>query len=174
MGLRMLTNPNMLEVRLRQIGDRAEKGMATIMHRHAVRIRDLAREYAPVKTGLLENSIDYSVVKDGRRKGFVVFIDLDAVKQTGKNGRVVELGEYAFIMEERLRPFGRGGPALNLGPGSRYKAASGRKVGGRFLSRAITQGSVDILGDVAKEIRRVTNSTSSVGVKFQRNTGGTE
>jgi len=165
MTVRMITNPSMMETMILQVGERAMKGMAARMHRHAIRIRDLAREYAPVKTGLLESAIDYKVIKDGRRKGFVVFVDLGATKQVGKNQRVVRLGEYVFIMEQSLRPYGNRGKAIHLGPGSVKKASSGRKVGGHFLSRAVKQGTVDILGDMAIEVLKVTGGS---GANFKR------
>jgi hypothetical protein len=175
MGIKMTSNVGAMELRLDQIGERAVKGVAGVMRQHAIRIRDLAREYAPVKTGLLEKSIDYAVIKNGRRTSFVVFIDLDALKSTGSEGNTTELGEYAFIMEESLRPYGRKGKPLQLGKRSAEKRASGKKVGGRFLARAIVDGTKDILGDAAREVRRATSSgPSSVGTQFRRQFEGSD
>ena len=66
MGLKYSYNSSMLEVALTQIGERAVKGMSDKMRTRARKIRDLAREYAPIKTGLLERSIDY-VTEQQRR-----------------------------------------------------------------------------------------------------------
>jgi hypothetical protein len=167
MGMQMRYNPSMLEARLNQIGDRAVKGVSDVMRRAAIRIRDLARAYAPVKTGLLERSIDYAVIRDDkRRNSYIVFIDLDEIKVNTK-GNVKELGDYAFLMHEGLSPYGSG--AFKLGKKSAAKRARGKKVGGRFLTRAAKDGLGDILGEAAKEVRRVTGSgASSVGVQYQR------
>lgn len=166
MGMKMTSNPLMLERRLSQIGDRAARGVSAVMRRAAIRIRDLAREYAPVKSGLLENSIDYAVIRDeNRRNSYVIFIDLDAVKASNK-GIAKELGEYALLMHEGLKPYGNG--RYKLGALSAKKRAGGKKVGGRFLSRAAKDGLQDLLGEAAKEVRRVTSSgASSVGVNYQ-------
>lgn len=168
MGLKMLTNPSVMEMKLSQLGERAVKGMSDRMRRHAIMIRDLARSYAPVKTGLLERSIDYTTIREGRRNAYVVFIDLDAVKSHGKDGEV-SLWEYAGIMEDQLRPHGRRGPALKLGALSRAKAASGKKVGGRFLGRAINEGLKNIQAEMDAEVKRAIGyGASSVGVAGRR------
>jgi hypothetical protein len=174
MGLKMTRSPEFMELQIEQIGERAMKGMSEVMRRHAIRIRDLARDYAPIKTGLLENAIDYDMVKVGRRNSYVVFIDLDATKTTGKEGNVTQLGDYAFLMEEGLRPLARKGRVFNLGTLSRAKAATGKKVGGRFLARAVADGTRDVLGDAAKEVRRATSTTgtSVVGTRYQRSSEG--
>lgn len=168
MGLKMLTNPSAMEAKLTQVGDRAVKGMSERMRRHAIMIRDLARSYAPVKTGLLERSIDYAVIRDGRRNGYVVFIDLDAVKYTAE-GKSIILGSYASLMEDRLRPHGRMGPELHLGTLSKAKAAGGKKVGGRFLSRAINEGLRNIKAEMQEAVNRAIHyGPSSVGVSNRR------
>ena len=150
-----------MEVKLYQIGERAMKGMSERMRKHAILIRDLAREYAPVKSGLLERSIDYAVIKENRRNTYIVFIDLDALRYNGKG----QLGDYAWVMEQQLHPYGRqaGSKRYYLGPRSAAKAASGKKVGGRFLSRAIKDGNKTMLSGLIQEVRKVTGS-SSVGV----------
>lgn len=173
MGLKMLTNPRVMEMRISQIGDRAMRGMARRMRLAAIEIRDLARDNAPVKTGLLESAIDYTMIREGRREAFVVFIDLDATKETGQNGRQVEVGDYAYLMEEQLRPYGRG-DKYALGPLSRRKRAGGKKVGGRFLGRAISDVTKSLMAELAGEVQRATsfNGASSTGVRYQREYNG--
>ena len=39
-----------LELNIAQLGERAVKGMSERMRKHAIQIRDLARDYSPVKT----------------------------------------------------------------------------------------------------------------------------
>lgn len=166
MGISTNYNPGMLEMRLTQIGERAVKGVSAVMRKTAVKVRDLARDYAPIKTGLLEENIDYKVVRDSnRRNSYVVFVNLDALRKKGSG----ELGDYAFIMNEELHPHGRarGERYFTLGERSLAKKRTGKKVGGRFLPRAVKEGVKDVLGDAAQAVRRATGD-SSVGVKYQR------
>jgi hypothetical protein len=165
MGLSTTFNAMLFEARLNQIGDRAVKGMSDRMRKTAIKIRDLAREYAPYKTGLLEKNIEYETIRDGRnRNAYIVYINLDASRLGARQG---ELGDYAWIMHGSLRPYGNKGKPLRLGPGSVAKAASGRKVGGRFLTRAVKDATANLRSDLASEVRRVTGS-SSVGVAYRR------
>lgn len=168
MGLTINFKPDLLETAIRQIGDRALKGMSGKMRKIAIRMRDLARDYAPVKTGLLEDSINYSAVKDGRRNAFVIYVDLDAARRSGDGTGV--LGDYAYIMEERLHPYGRqmGGRRLTLGKLSAQKAASGKKVGGRFIARAYREATKNIEAELADEVRRVLGRPRLSDVAFQR------
>lgn len=168
MPMEMQFNPQQLELKISQIGERAMRGMSARMRTHAILIRDLARAYAPVDTGLLEDSIDYKVIKENRRNGYIVHLDLDAARRRGRG----VLGDYAFIMEEELHPFGRkrGDRYFTLGELSKQKAkSSGKKVGGRFLARAIRDGTKTIMQDMVSEVRRVTNGGSSwAGTSFRR------
>ena len=161
-------NPGQLEAQILNISDRAAKGASESMRKSAIRIRDLAKDYAPIKTGTLENSIDYAAVKGAKNRNvFIVYIDLDKANP-GSAGH--EVGDYAWIMEQQLRPYGNKGKALYLGPGSQMKAASGLKVGGYFLSRAVRDGGKDIFGDALAAVRRVTGG-GSVNVAYQRGNG---
>lgn len=171
MPLDIKFKPDLLEAAIAQLGDRAIKGMSDKMRKIAVRIRDLARDNAPHKTGLLEEEIHYGT-KPGknRRNTFVIWIDLDAARKNGKKG---ELGDYAFIMEEQLRPHGRGaGKPLQLGPGSRDKARTGKKVGGRFLARAFIDATKNIENELAAEVRRVLGAQRLADVGYVRDTEG--
>jgi hypothetical protein len=167
MPLRMEFNAQQLEANIRQIGERAVKGMHLKAKKRAIKIRDLAREYAPVKTGLLERSIDYGTYKDAKRRNvYAVFIDLDALRESG-NG---ELGDYAYVMEEELRPYGAG--KYQLGFGSLLKkAAGGKKVGGRFLRRAVQEGSHALMDEMVLTVRNVTGARTA-SIDYQRSTPG--
>lgn len=172
MGLRVNWNPSQLEINIQQIGARAMKGMSDRMRKSALKVRDLAREYAPVKTGLLEDSINMLTTKgQNNRNVFTVYIDLDANRRGA--GRSGELGDYAYIMEEQLKPYGRG--KYNLGWGSLLKAASsGRRVGGKFLARAMKEGTQGLINQLAAEVRRVTNGSRIAPVAYVRDTGDDE
>lgn len=135
MGMKIEFNFRKIEAKILQTGERAVKGMSAVMRKRAVLIRDLARSYAPVQSGLLERNIDYVTLKDAnRRNTYLVYIDTDAA--AGR--RHGTLGDYAAVMERRLRPYGSGG--FQLGKLSRAKAAGGAAVGGRFFKRAVEQG----------------------------------
>lgn len=150
----------------------ASKGASRELRKSAVKIRDLARDYAPEKTGALESAIEYATTQGaGRRNVFTVYIDLDRLTRSGRS-----VGEYAWIMEEELHPHGRqkGKRYFTLGPGSRAKAAGGKKVGGRFLSRAVKEGSKDTVLNATVAVQRVLNSSRAIPVNFERDIGEEE
>lgn len=145
MPMKFNFNPVALEASIKNLADKAARGASEEMRKTAIKIRNLARDYAPVDTGTLERAIDFMAIKDPttRRNTFVVFVDLDKVHP---DGGVV--GDYAFIMEQQLHPYGRqkGKIHFDLDFGSQLKAGSGLKVGGRFLERAMKDGMGDLQG----------------------------
>lgn len=160
MGMTLLTNTTLLETKIAQLGERAVKGMSDKMRKHAVLVRNLARDYAPVRSGMLEDNIDYVTVKDGRRNAYVVFVRLEAPRTRSNAAgqtRTDELGDYAPLMEEGLSPYGRG--RYKLGKRSRAKRASGKKVGGRFLARAVKDGTKTLMPELVDAVRRITGGT---------------
>lgn len=179
-------NPGQLEASIAQLGERAVTGLSNELRRTARDARDLARDYAPVKTGLLEKSIDYLTVKDGktRRNKYVVYIDLDASRIGGEG----ELGDYAWIMELELHPYGRKRPGtkhrgFHLGPASRAKRASGKDVGGKFLERAVKKATAGLVERARRAASAALNNTAvsltttrstrrDAGVDYRRETGG--
>ena len=164
--MRVKFNAAQLEASIQNLAERAVKGASEEMRRAAIKIRNLARDYAPVKTGLLERSIDYMTVKGSdRRNVFVIYIDLDEVDPKGK-----AVGDYAWIMEEELHPFGRqkGERRYTLGKGSLAKAAGGKKVGGRFLARATREGSKDLLAKMNGAVARSLSSARFADIRYQR------
>jgi hypothetical protein len=162
MGLDVRFNARQLEASLQQVGDRALKHMADKMRQSAIRVRDLARDYAPNKTGLLEDSIDWHALPGAgmnRRTSYVVYIDVDALRTSGKPG---VLADYAWLMEENLRPHGKG-TGRTFRVDKRHK--TGPKVGGGFLWRAVKAG----IGDASRlekeagiEVRRMLNGASRI------------
>lgn len=170
MPMKIRFNPRQLEASIQNIADRAGKNASAELRKVAIKIRDLARDYAPRKSGTLEEAIDYAAIKDGRRNMFVVFINMDVVAPGGKM-----LGDYAWVMEEELHPHGRkkGKRYYTLGAGSKRKAAGGKKVGGRFMRRAVKDGTKDLLKDVTNAVGRTLGGRVT-GVKYERDTGGDE
>lgn len=121
-----------LTASIRNIAEFASKSAAREMRKAAIKIRDLARDYAPEKTRNLEHAIDWTSYKDGstHRNVFVVFVNESMVKRRGAN--------YAELMEEGLEPYGSG--RYMPGEQSIKKMWTGKKVGGRFLQRAADDG----------------------------------
>jgi hypothetical protein len=150
MGMQ-LEGADELMVMLRQLGPKATDGIFEQMKVEAQSIRDLARTYAPIDHGNLEDAIKMEVLGGGRdargrfvRKALSVFIDMDA---EGYNGE--PMSQYAYIMHEHLTPYG----PLNLGKRSAAKDGGSGRVGGRFLERAADEVSARIMSrliDVAK------------------------
>lgn len=154
MPMKFNFNPAALEASIQNIADMASRGASEEMRKAAIKIRNLARDYAPMDTGTLERAIDYATIKNPatRRNVFVVYIDLD---KPHPSGGVV--GDYAFIMEQQLHPYGRqsGKIHFDLDFGSQIKAGSGLKVGGRFLERAMKDGMGNLQGKALAAVSRV-------------------
>lgn len=168
MPMNVKFNARQLETTIQQVTDKAVKGMSAKMREVAIQMRDLARSYAPVKTGLLEANIDYRTVRISGRNVYVVFIDLDASRYSGEG----QLGDYAFIMEEELHPYGRqkGERRFKLGPGSVAKAAGGKKVGGRFLSRAVKESTKGLVEKMTAEVHRIVGGKRTLDIGYRRET----
>jgi hypothetical protein len=133
--LKVIMNAAAMEAVLRNIAERANANAARTLKRASIRVRDLARMYAPRDTGALEKSLDYGAKREGRRNSYIVFVRGDAAAANGKT-----VGDYASIMETQLTPVGR----LKLGKRSEAKATGGAPVGGGYLSRAVEKGSESI------------------------------
>jgi len=152
-------NARHMETSIQNLAERASKSASREMRKSAIKIRDLARSYAPYETGALERAIDYSTVKSANRRNvFVVHVD-----ETRLNAKGKLVGDYFRIMEKELHPFGRKSSKryFTLGVGSRAKAAGGKKVGGRFLARAVKDGTVDMLANARAAVTR-----SLSGIQF--------
>jgi len=136
---------------LRQTGAKAQRGVYEQMKKEAREIQRLARLYAPIDHGNLEDAISVEEIdaergEGGRfgRKSVAVFVD---TTQEGYKGEPI--GQYAYIMHEYLAPYGR----FKLGPLSRQKNSGNGKVGGKYLERAINDVSAEMmkrLVDVAR------------------------
>jgi len=140
-----------LAVLIRQSGDHAQKHLVEHMRKEAKKMRDLARKFAPLDHGNLEEAIKVRELGGGRdslgrfkRKSFEVYIDMDYPAFDGR-----DVGRYAYIMHEHLAPYG----PYKLGKNSQAKqAGQSEMVGGLFLERAadeigrgITQRMVEVL-----------------------------
>lgn len=151
MGMKVIFNRSALEAAITNTAEVASKNASQVLRRAAIKIRDLARAYAPLDTGTLEKAIDYGTIRDSttRRNVFVVYIDLDATNP--KDGK--SLGEYAAIMEQQLHPYGRRSGKLYFTLREKSEA-KGPKVGGRFLKRAIDEGSAGVVEQALLEVKR--------------------
>jgi hypothetical protein len=179
MPMNIRFNATHLEATIHNTAERAARGASEELRKTAIRIRDLAREYAPRDTGTLDPAT--------RRNVFVVYIDEDMInpgstifkKDGSTSGRreAHAVGSYAWIMEEQLHPHGRqtGAKRYSLGKfTSAVKAAGGKKVGGRFLSRAIKKGTERMVSDATGAVRRVLGGTRRINIDYERQIGGDE
>lgn len=141
---------------IRNAGAKASKNIAAQMRREAFNIQELARKFAPVDHGNLEEAIEVGEVGGGRddetgrflRKSFEVYIDMDAPAYDGRT-----VGQYAYVMHELLMPYGAGG--YKLGKKSRLKqAGQPEAVGGRFLERAAEEVSRNMINRLIEVARR--------------------
>ena len=116
---------------LTQIGERALRGISTVMEEEGAEIQALARSYAPVDEGDLESAIKLEKDRSGEhgRTRVFVYVDMDAPADHGK-----VVGDYAMLMHEGLAPYGSG--AFHLGKLSIEKMMAGNNVGGKFMERA--------------------------------------
>lgn len=133
-----------LLLNLRQIGEHAVKGVSDEIRRGAYEIRDLAREYAPVDEGNLEEALSIEINRDdinGRLQAFV-YIDLTVAAKKSPTGNV---GGYAMRMHEGFYKLGRKSRAKDGGRG---------RVGRKFLQRAADDLSDEIMQRVQTKIAR--------------------
>lgn len=134
---------------LEQRGERAVKGVSDMMQDNGERIRDTARDFAPVLTHELEKSIKKNTTYTGinRRAEVEVFID-----------ESTPAGAYAARVHEGLMPFGKGGMGTVGGSDphslSMEKDAGRGVVGGLFLTRAFTLYKDKIQRDAKRIIER--------------------
>lgn len=141
-----------LQFLLTQLGEKATDGVVAQMRKEAFAMRDLARKFAPLDHGNLEEAIKVQTLggergPNGRftRKSFSVFVDMN---MKGYDGRPIS--EYAYLMHEHLTPYG----PYNLGKNSQAKQEGQREmVGGMYLERAaveISEGVMNRLIEVAR------------------------
>ncbi len=143
-----------LIVEIRQTGERARKNAARRMGQEAERIQQLARDYAPVDSEGIEESI--RVEKEGgerigERVSFTVFVDGDHIAPDG-----TPVGEYAFMQHEGLVRAKGGGWTYNWHPGpkTRQKMAElGVFCGPKFLERAADEREQEIAESVFNAVR---------------------
>ena len=146
MGIKV-TGLDELDYNLKQTGAKTVRGVSEQMRKEAEAIRDLARKFAPIDEGNLEDAIEMAE-EGGRdamgrftRKQYAVFVDL----LHGANGKVV--GDYAYLMHEHLTPYGPYG----LGKLSQAKQAmQPEMVGGQYLARAVQEVTRSMMQRISK------------------------
>lgn len=141
-----------LTVLLRQSGEKAQRGVAAQMKREAENIRDLARKFAPIDHGNLEEAIELEEESErdeisGRfgRKAYSVRVNPDYPAYDGRS-----VGQYSYVMHEHLTPYG----PLKLGEHSRDKQArQAETVGGGYLERAVDEVTRDMMRRLTTVVR---------------------
>lgn len=141
MGLEILGVRDTL-VKLRRTEKRTSKRLLRHMRNSAEDIRDLAREYAPVDEGNLEEAIEVGETQEGflGRNRNVELIGVNPAKLG--EGYTKYKYRYDIAMHEG---------SYNLGPLSQAKAASsGKQVGPKYLTRAWKDLEPDIRAEAEK------------------------
>jgi hypothetical protein len=133
-----------LNIRLQRIGDETPKLVREQMREAGQDVERLARAFAPVDEGNLEQAIQALEERGDANRIEVVVGVVD-------NG-TRNIKTYAEQMHEGLAPHGSG--AFQLGPLSQAKRARGKFVGGKFLTRAWTVVSKSGPDQIGKAIRR--------------------
>lgn len=129
--------------RIQQRGERAVKGVSTVMQEGGDEIRDLARMYAPVDKGNLEDAIIKSTNPTGLNRRAEIEVGVDMSQPIG-GGRTVE--RYAERMHEGN---------YKLGKKSEAKAAAlGVRVGPGYLSRAFNEVKGKMIERAANIVKR--------------------
>lgn len=131
------------EVRLRRIERRTSKRLLEHMRKSALEIRDLARMYAPVDEGNLEEAIEVIESTErflgNRRNIELIGVDPDKLGE----GYSAYGFRYDIAMHEG---------SYQLGPRSRAKAEStGKEVGPKYLTRAWKE----LEPEITAEARRI-------------------
>ncbi len=141
-----------LSLNINQLGEKAVHHVSDIMRDEGHKIEELAREFAPIDEGNLEEAITYEEDRGGinRRLRVRVFVDED---YPGSNGAAT-VREYAMIMHERLYNPETGDGEMKLGPMSREKAASGALVGGKYMERAYKERAESLFSRVIRIIKK--------------------
>lgn len=145
MGLEILGVKSTL-VKLRRTERTTTKQLLRHMRESARDIRDLARDYAPVDEGNLEEAIEVVESKEG------FFGHNRNIELVGVNP--AKLGEGYTKYKERYDVLMHEG-VYDLGPRSQKKAATGKDVGPKYLTRAWR----DLEPDITAKAKRIAAET---------------
>lgn len=142
MGMKITSDFESLMTIIRQGGERVVRGVSTQMKKEGEEIQKLAREYAPVDEGNLEDAITVEADRSGVRGRTVVYVYVDE----NHPAHMTTVGQYAMRMHEG---------EYRLGPGSQAKDAGRGVVGPKFLERAVDERSPMIMPSLLESARKV-------------------
>lgn len=132
-----------LIAQLSQIGKKADRGIADELRKGAEEIAELAKVYAPVDEGNLEESIKTDEDRSGVNGRIQTYVYVDG-SVTNDDGVRVE--DYAEKMHEGV---------YTPGPLSQAKAQrTGEIVGRKYLERAVDKLRPQIVRRVAQRLKR--------------------
>ncbi len=155
-----------LKLNLERLADTTGNQLFLAMLEEAEKIRDLAKEFAPVDDYNLVEAIQTDIESrdaSGRfkRKEVTVFVDMEKANDDG-----TKVGDYAMLIHEYLQPYGSGD--LNLGKKSQQKDAGRRVVGGKFLERAILERALPMIDRLEAVAQQHMKRTVSVTPRKKR------
>lgn len=118
---RVVCSVSGIVARIEQVGERAVKGISTVLHDFGEIILHEAKLNAPRDTGDLESSLHAEAMRNGINGRLWIKITI-----------FPDVADYAWLMEEFLTPHGSGGYSAR--PGTRAK---GPQAGGKYIERAV-------------------------------------
>lgn len=125
----------------RRIGKKTTSAALRESRKGMKAIRDRARDYAPVDEGNLEAAIELEEFVDGRRKAWIVGVD---VEQLGPGYQKTGF-RYDIAMHEGV---------YKLGPLSEAKGGAAAGVGPKYLERAVREIKPEIEKNIRSAIKR--------------------
>jgi hypothetical protein len=154
MGLKVEFDADSVIATIAGVGRDASREAFNALKEGGKEIRDLAREYAPVDDGDLENAI----VSEPVARETTVHVGIDP-RATDELGRSVN--GYGQMLHEMQTIGGGSVPAgmglYGLGPKSQAKDGGRNVVGGKFLERAYQEKVREILRKTGIRVKRLIN-----------------
>jgi hypothetical protein len=154
----------LLRKKLMNTGTAINKAAADALRAGARRIRDRARDYAPVEYGNLEDSI--KLQEENRSQNTwneIVYIDRTTPAPERGEGAIV--GDYAVYAHEGIVSGTKGG-GIGQGPASIAKAQRlGVEVGPKFLERAFNENVARIRQEVIDATKQAITSQEEASAR---------
>lgn len=156
MASRVIGDVNGIVLRLTQAGERAVKGVSQVMQTNGDMIRDLARDYAPIDEGNLEDAIVKVTSYTGINRRSEVTIGVDTTMSGSGGSGSWDLATYALQMHENQNIGIVDNELYRFQLGARSKAKDGGRgvVGGKFLLRAYNERKEKIVDQAKNAVKR--------------------
>lgn len=147
MGL-TIKNLSAVLLNFARVEEKVARGSLAQLRKSAEKVAKLARDYAPVDTGDLEDAIEAQENRNRTALGRFGATTIDVGVNVSKLN-LEEHGGYDYSVQMHEDP------NYNLGPLSEAKqSATGKQIGYKYLERALEDLKPEIQRDMAEAIRR--------------------